>query len=154
MPPAPTRPTGSAAPVSASVPATGRMSAQHATEISLDGALKALARLTTAGMDTHDDCAELERQARRLLSHLEQMSLDLAATHNVNGPRTIKAVTALMESVAQLVVHSHRMAKAALDAAEHSEAEETAMARDYRPTQAAAIDAGLATPSARIHNEN
>lgn len=142
------------APVTASVPAPGGMAAQHATDITLNDALKALTRLTTAGMETHDDCAQLARQARRLLGVLETMAGDLATTHNVNGRRTIRALSVLMESVGELVVQAERMARAALDAAEVAEAEEVAMARDYRPTQAAAAEAGLVAPSARIHNEN
>ncbi|MGW2770143.1 hypothetical protein [Streptomyces sp. NPDC001275] len=151
---APARTGRYAAPVAASVPMPGGMSARHATEISLDHALKALTLLTTAGLETHDECADLARQARRLLSELETMAHDLAAVHNVTGPRTLQGTAALMETVADLVVQADRMAKASLKAAELAEAEETAMGRDYRPTQAAAIDAGLATPSARIHNEN
>jgi hypothetical protein len=130
------------------------MAAQHATDITLDDALKALTLLTTAGMETYDDCAELARQARRLLGELELMAADLASTHNVRGTRTTRALAALMETVGELALHAERMARAALDAAETAEAEETAMARDYRPTQTAAIDAGLPAPSARIHNEN
>ncbi|KES03408.1 hypothetical protein BU52_30690 [Streptomyces toyocaensis] len=153
--PAPARRTATApAPVTASVPAPGGMAAQHTTDITLDDALKALTLLTTAGMETYDDCAQLARQARRLLSDLETMAADLATTHNVSGKRTTRALSVLMESVGELVVHAERMARAALAAAETAEAEETAMARDYRPTQAATVDAGLAAPSARIHNEN
>ncbi|GHB67964.1 glycine-rich protein [Streptomyces viridiviolaceus] len=154
MPPVPARNASVPAPVAASVPAPSGMSAQHATEITLDDALKALTLLTTAGMETHDECADLAKQARRLLGELETMAQDLAVAHNVTGPRTLRAAATLIETVAQLVVQSERMARAALDAAETAEAEETAMARDYRPTQAATADAGLATPSARIHNEN
>jgi hypothetical protein len=130
------------------------MSAHHATDITLDDVLKALTLLTTEGMETHDDCAELARKGEQLLAELESMAADLAADHNVTGPRTLSALSALMESVGQMVVQSKRMARAALTAAELSEAEETAMARDYRPTQEATADAGLAAPSARIHNEN
>jgi hypothetical protein len=142
------------APVTASVPAPGGMAAQHATDITLNDVLKALTRLTTAGMETHDDCAQLARQARRLLGVLETMAGDLSTTHNVSGRRTMRAMSVLMESVGELVVRAERMARTALDAAEAAETEEVAMARDYRPTQAATVDAGLIAPSARIHNEN
>ncbi|MFJ8351504.1 hypothetical protein ACIQ9J_35155 [Streptomyces sp. NPDC094153] len=146
--------SGAPALVKATVPAPGGMSARHATDIRLDDTLKALTMLTTAGMETHDECAELARQAQRLLDELEAMAHDLAETHNVNGPKTMGAVAALMESVGNLIVQAKRMAKACLVAAELSEAEELAMARDHRPMQAAYIDAGVAGPSARIHNEN
>ncbi|USQ89916.1 hypothetical protein NFX46_40255 (plasmid) [Streptomyces phaeoluteigriseus] len=149
MTPVSARTAGVTAPVTA-----GGVSAQHATDITLDDALKALTRLTTAGMETHDDSAELARNARQLMGELEEMANDLAATHNVSGARTTRAMSVLMETVALLVVEAEQMARAALDAAELAEAEEVAMARDYRPTQDATADAGLATPSARIHNEN
>ncbi|MFE2337318.1 hypothetical protein [Streptomyces coelicoflavus] len=142
------------APVTASVKASTGIAAQHATDITLDDILKALNVLTTEGMETYDDCADLARKARRLLEELEVMAGDLAADHNVVGHRTMAALVVLMESVAQLAVQAERMARAALTAAELAEAEETALARDYRPTQAATIDAGLAAPSARLHNEN
>ncbi|MFJ8510776.1 hypothetical protein [Streptomyces avermitilis] len=135
-------------------PPANAMAGRHATEISLDGAVKALTLLTTAGMETYDDCQNLARQARRLLAELEVMANDLANNHNITGARTVRAMGVLMESVGMLAVNVHRMAKAALNAAELAEAEETAMERDYRPTQTAALDAGLAAPSARIHNEN
>ncbi|MGW5568214.1 hypothetical protein ACWEWD_33015 [Streptomyces tendae] len=153
--PASSRPAGTVpAPVTASVPAPGGLAAQHATDITLDDVLKALNVLTTEGMETYDDCADLARKARQLLEELETMAADLAADHNVVGHRTMAALAVLMESVAQLAVQSERMARAALTAAELAEAEETALARDYRPTQAATIDAGLTAPSARLHNEN
>jgi Predicted membrane protein len=135
-------------------PPANAMAGRHATEISLDSAVKALTLLTTAGMETYDDCQNLARQARRLFTELEVMANDLATNHNITGARTVRAMGVLMESVGMLSINADRMAKAALNAAELAEAEETAMERDYRPTQTAAIDAGLAAPSARIHNEN
>ncbi|UXY40516.1 hypothetical protein [Streptomyces albidocamelliae] len=136
------------------MPATHGMAARHATDITLDQALKTLTELTTSGMETHDDCTVLSLQARRLLGDLETMAHDLAHTHNVRGQRTTRAVTVLMEQVGQLIKAADQMARDALEAAELAEAEEADMARDYRPTQAANADAGLAAPSARIHNEN
>ncbi|OQQ13098.1 hypothetical protein B0675_39400 [Streptomyces sp. M41(2017)] len=135
-------------------PPANAMAGRHATEISLDGAVKALTRLTTEGMETYDDCKQLMHQARRLFTELEVMANDLANHHNITGARTVRAMGVLMESVGMLAGNAERMAKSALNAAELAEAEETAMERDYRPTQTAAIDAGLAAPSARIHNEN
>ncbi|NEB32822.1 hypothetical protein G3I62_27655 [Streptomyces sp. SID14446] len=135
-------------------PPANAMAGRHATEISLDGAVKALTLLTTAGMETYDDCKQLMHQARRLFTELEVMANDLANNHNITGARTVRAMGVLMESVGMLAVNAERMAKSALNAAELAEAEESAMERDYRPTQTAALDAGLAAPSARIHNEN
>ncbi|MFD5430359.1 hypothetical protein, partial [Streptomyces sp. NPDC127084] len=154
MPPLPARAATASAPVSGSVPAAGGMSARHATDITLDGALAALRVLTTAGMETYDDCTLLARHARKLLSELETMAYDLVDNHNVRGKHTMRALAVLMEVVGLLVVKAERMARGCLDAAELAEAEEAALARDYRPTQAAALDSGLAAPSARIHNEN
>ncbi|MFE2823487.1 hypothetical protein [Streptomyces sp. NPDC059271] len=135
-------------------PPANAMAGRHATEINLDGAVKALTLLTSAGMETYDDCRQLMHQARRLFTELEVMANDLANHHNVTGVRTVRAMGVLMESVGMLAINAERMAKSALNAAELAEAEESAMERDYRPTQTAAIDAGLAAPSARIHNEN
>ncbi|MEV7076651.1 hypothetical protein [Streptomyces sp. NPDC093990] len=156
MPPAPRSASspGAVAPVSASIPAPGGMSAQHATELRLDTALKALEALTTSGMETHDDCAQLARLARRLLGEIEAMAHDLARNHNVTGAKTMRAVAALLENVGDLVVQTERMARDCLAASELAEAEEAAMARDHRPMQTAYLDAGVAAPSARIHNEN
>ncbi|MEV5178066.1 hypothetical protein AB0L10_45380 [Streptomyces flaveolus] len=154
MSPVPARTAGAPAAVAATVPSPGGLAPQHATDINLDKALRALTALTTAGMETYDESAELAKEGRKLLSALESMAEDLAATHNVQGPRTLRALSVVMESVAQVVVEAERLARAALSAAELAEAEETAMARDYRPVQEATADAGLATPSARIHNEN
>ncbi|MGW2964964.1 hypothetical protein ACWDGI_41865 [Streptomyces sp. NPDC001220] len=152
MPASPAR-TGTAG-VPAAVGIPGRMAAQHATEITLGGALDALSKLVSAGLTTYDACVELGRQARRLLAELEAMAADLAVNHNVNGTRTRTAHAELMEAVTEMVGYIDRMARSSLAAAEAAEAEETAMARHYRPTQAAAQDAGLHTPSARVHNEN
>ncbi|MFD5819390.1 hypothetical protein [Streptomyces sp. NPDC127038] len=147
-------PPSASGSVQVTAPPANAMAGRHATEINLDGAVGALARLTMAGMETYDDAQALAMQARRLLSELEAMGTDLAVTHNVLGPRTVRSFTVLLESVGMLVVNATRTAKAALAAAELAEAEETAMERDYRPTQTAAADAGLTAPSARIHNEN
>ncbi|MFE1927558.1 hypothetical protein ACFW91_34010 [Streptomyces asoensis] len=143
-------------PAAASRPATapGRLPAQHATEITLDVALRALTLLTSSGMRTYDDCDGLAKHSRQLLGELETMAQDLRITHNVSGRRTHAGLAQLIEQVGELIRQADRMAKACLEASELAEAEETQMARHYRPTQDATLDAGLMTPSARIHNEN
>ncbi|MFD9029035.1 hypothetical protein [Streptomyces parvulus] len=151
MPPAPTPAARTETPQPA---ARGALTSQHATDINLGKALQVLTALTTDGMETYDDAVNLAGRARRLLAELEQMTDDLDHTHNVSGSRTKRAIAGLMESVSEMTATVERLAQAALDAAERAEAEETAMARDYRPTQDATADAGLHTPSARIHNEN
>lgn len=142
------------APVSVTLPASGVMSGEHATELNLNQALNLLERLTTSGMETHDECVQLARQGRRLLGEIEAMAHDLAGRHNVTGSKTSKAIAALAETVGELVLEAERMAKACLTASELAEAEETAMGRDHRPMQIAYHDSGVAAPSARIHNEN
>jgi uncharacterized protein YoxC len=133
----------------------GEMSAQHHTDITLDDVCRALEHLTSQGMDTYDSCEALAKQARRLLGQLELMSQDLSTAHNTGGSRPfIQAVADLQNAVSDLARRATRMAQAALDAAELAEAEETAMNRDYRPVADATSDAGLHTPSARLHNEN
>ncbi|WP_435596625.1 hypothetical protein [Streptomyces albogriseolus] len=148
--PMPAASSGAVTPMNTSVGIAG----EHLTEITLDDVLNVLSQLTTDGMETYDDAVNLAGRARRLLAELDQMTDDLARTHNVSGPRTKRAIASLMESVADMTATVERLAQAALAAAEGAEAEETAMARDYRPTQDATADAGLHTPSARIHNEN
>ncbi|MFC9117701.1 hypothetical protein ACFTWN_30750 [Streptomyces sp. NPDC057092] len=148
--PMPAASSGAVTPMNTSVGMVG----EHLTEITLDDVLKVLSQLTTDGMETYDDAVNLAGLARKLLAELDQMTDDLARTHNVSGPRTKRAIAGLMESVADMTATVERLAQAALAAAEGAEAEETAMARDYRPTQDATADAGLHTPSARIHNEN
>ncbi|MER8226048.1 hypothetical protein ABTZ58_37075 [Streptomyces sp. NPDC094143] len=133
-----------------SVPVTA---GQHATDITLDDALKALTKLVTIGMETSDDVAQLATQSNRLVGAVEEIVQDLASAHNVQG-RTTGALEAVMEGVAEVVRVAQRLAKRTHEAAEAAEAEEIEMKRDYRPVQAATADAGLATPSARIHNEN
>ncbi|MDA5284631.1 hypothetical protein [Streptomyces sp. Isolate_45] len=115
-------------------------------------ALGALSNLVDEGMGAHDDADGLARQARRLLSLLEDMAGDLAQNHNVRGPKTTRALNSLMETVQQLIRTAAQTADDALTAAEAAEAEEVLMARHYRPVQTATTDAGLLTPSARIHN--
>ncbi|MEU3038116.1 hypothetical protein [Streptomyces griseoaurantiacus] len=133
----------------------GAMSAQHHTDITLDDVCRALEQLTSQGMDTHDGCEALAKQARRLLGQLELMSQDLSTAHNAGGSRPfIQAVADLQNAVSDLARRAAGMAQAALDAAELAEAEETAMNRDYRPVADATSDAGLHTPSSRLHNEN
>ncbi|MFI6254398.1 hypothetical protein ACIBGW_50310, partial [Streptomyces sp. NPDC051016] len=155
MPPAPPRPGRTAGvPATTGVTVPGAMAAQHATEITLGGVLGALSKLVSAGMDTYDACVELGKQARRLLAELESMRVDLAVNHNVTGRRTMTAHAELVEAVTELVGVLDRMARASLAAAESAESEETLMARHYLPTVRATQDAGLYTPSARLHNEN
>ncbi|MGY4983925.1 hypothetical protein ACWCYL_43580 [Streptomyces sp. 900105755] len=154
MPPAPDRTDTAGAPLAVAMPVPGGMAAQHATEITLSGALGALSKLVSAGMDTYDACVELGRQARRLLAELETMAADLAVNHNVTGRRTLTAHAELMEAVTEMVGVLDRMARGALRAAETAEGEETLMARHYMPTVQATQDAGLYTPSARLHNDN
>ncbi|WOT40665.1 hypothetical protein [Streptomyces coeruleorubidus] len=125
----------------------------HATDITLDDALEALTKLVSDGMTTSDDADQLARQSNRLVAAVESINQDLAAAHNVKG-KTTRAMETVMEGVTEVVRVAQRLAKKAHDAAEAAEAEENKMKRDYRPVQAATADAGLATPSARIHNEN
>ncbi|RSS33165.1 hypothetical protein [Streptomyces sp. WAC05858] len=135
-------------------PRPGGMAAQHATEITAGDVCKALEMLTTAGMETHDDCDALAKQARKLLSALEAVAHDLSGNHNVGSKKLMEDAAELQNQVANLVRQVVRMAKACLEAAELSEAEETAMKRDHQPVTDATADAGLRTPSSRLHNEN
>ncbi|MCX4971009.1 hypothetical protein OHA98_41075 [Streptomyces sp. NBC_00654] len=129
-------------------------SGRHMTDITLDDVCRSLDKLTTQGMDTHDDCESLVKSGRRLLSVVQAMADDLAEDHNVGSKELMSALAEVANEISGLIRHVARMAKACLEAAELSEAEETAMNRDHRPVADATVDAGLLTPSARVHNEN
>ncbi|WP_159062563.1 hypothetical protein, partial [Streptomyces caniscabiei] len=142
------------APTYSATPRAGGMAAQHATEITASDACKALEKLTTQGMETHDDYDALSKSARKLLSALEAMGHDLAGDHNVGSKKLQDALAELMNQVASLIRWVDRAAKDCLDAAELSEVEEHALKRDHQPVTDATADAGLHTPSARLHNDN
>ncbi|MFD9592028.1 hypothetical protein ACFWA9_04625 [Kitasatospora sp. NPDC059973] len=143
---------------SVSLPATSGavhgMSAEHATEITIDDVLDDLSRLTQEGFAAHDTCVALAERARRIRYDLEELAAELRTTHNVIGNLTSTAMSRLAESMDLLARKADEMKVSSLEAAEQAESADQAMADHYKPIQLATADAGLRTPSARVHNEN
>jgi hypothetical protein len=127
---------------------------QHDTEITLDDALEVLEKLTEAGFSTYEKSAELAAEAAQVRIALEELAVDLRERHNVAGNITATAMELLAESMDVLVEKSAVMQIRALHAAELAELADQQMNDAYKPVQQATADAGLATPSARIHNES
>jgi hypothetical protein len=129
------------------------MSSEHTTEVTLDSTLDTLAGLTKDSFATHDEAVKLARKAKELRYALEELAVDLQSRHNVIGRITGAAMALLAESMEILSAKADAMAVNSLTAAELSEAAEQAMFDAYKPVQQATADAGLAVPSARVHNE-
>lgn len=129
------------------------MSSEHTTEVTLDSTLDTLAGLTKDSFATHDEAAKLARKAKELRYALEELAADLQSRHNVIGRITGAAMALLAEAMEILSAKADAMAVNSLTAAELSESAEQAMFDAYKPVQQATADAGLAVPSARIHNE-
>ncbi|MCU1617399.1 MAG: putative glycine-rich protein [Frankiales bacterium] len=132
---------------------TPAMDPQHATEITLDDALDVLEQLTRESFTTHDECVDLAQRARGIRNRLADLAIDLQATHNVIGHLTAAAMVRLAESMDVLARKADEMQTSSLQAAELSEAADNSLNDAYRPITQATADAGLAVPSARIHNE-
>lgn len=129
------------------------MSAEHTTEVTLDDTLEVLEKLTSDSFGAHDESVRLATKAKELRAALEDLAVDLQSRHNVIGRLTGRAMALLAESMDVLARKAEQMAVSSLAAAEMSEAAEQAMFDAYKPVQQATADAGLAVPSARIHNE-
>lgn len=129
------------------------MSAEHTTEVTLDDTLEVLEKLTQESFGAHDESVQLAAKAKELRAALEDLAADLQSRHNVIGRLTGRAMALLAESMDVLARKAEQMAVSSLAAAELSEASEQAMFDAYKPVQQATADAGLAVPSARVHNE-
>ncbi|MFJ3914399.1 hypothetical protein [Streptomyces vinaceus] len=145
------------APVSAGsiIPSMrSQAAAEHMTEVTLDDVLDALADAKDDCMETYDECAVLAQRAIKLRDALRELAAELAERHNIIGRLTSAAMTRLAESMDLLARKANQMRGEALIAAESVELAHDEMHDAYRPVQQAAFDAGLAMPSARIHNED
>lgn len=142
-------------PARAASAVSGRvvMAAEHATEVTLDDTLKVLETLTQESFAAHDTSLQLAVKAREIRYALDELAADLRSRHNVIGQLTGAAMARLAESMERLSAKADQMAVSSLAAAELSEAAEQAMFDAYKPVQQATADAGLAVPSARVHNE-
>lgn len=171
-PPRPAAPGGSTSPDAAGAPTSTKgggmtlpanttpgfnlapsMSAEHTTEVTLDDTLEVLEKLTQESFGAHDESVRLAAKAKELRAALEDLAADLQSRHNVIGRLTGRAMALLAESMDVLARKAEQMAVSSLAAAELSEASEQAMFDAYKPVQQATADAGLAVPSARVHNE-
>ncbi|WP_340564505.1 hypothetical protein [Streptomyces sp. GSL17-111] len=157
--PGTTRTTKESPPVSAParIPrpaAPAGVAAQHMTEVTLDDVLDHLAASKTHTFATYDECAALADKARALRRSLEALAEELREHHNVIGRMTSGAMDHLAESMDVVARTAEEMRSESLAAAEAVEVAHDEMHNAYRPVQQAAADAGLHTPSARIHNED
>ncbi|MGW4651324.1 hypothetical protein [Kitasatospora sp. NPDC004289] len=130
------------------------MSSEHATEVTLDDTLEVLEKLTEESFSAHEVCVRLAEEARRIREALEELAVDLRTRHNLIGRITAAAMERLAEAMDLVARKADEMKVSSLNAAELSEVAEQAMFDAYRPITQATADAGLAVPSARIHNEN
>lgn len=130
------------------------MAPEHATEVTLDDVVDFLDEVVSEAFAAHDECLVLAAQAKELMYALDDLAARLAAKHNIIGRVTAWAMRKLAESMEVLSRKAEEMSVKSLHAAETCETAKTEMDDAYRPLTQATADAGLRTPSARVHNEN
>lgn len=130
------------------------MNPEHATEVTLDDVTDFLTEVVSEAFDAHDECLLLAAHAKELMYALDNVAARLAAKHNIIGTITSWAMSKLAESMEVLSRKAEEMSTKSLHAAETCETAKTEMEDAYRPLTQATADAGLRTPSARVHNEN
>lgn len=129
-----------------------QMDAQHATEITLDGALDALDGFTQDAFKTHDESGRLATKARSLKEACYALAEELETRHNLIGLLFTAALVRFMESMDLVDRMAQEMELSSLEAAEMAESASNELNDAYRPITQATADAGLATPSAPVHN--
>lgn len=148
-------PVGTSSPPAVQTPlAADEINPEHATEVTLDDVIDFLTKVVSEAFSTHDECVLLAAKATELMYALDELSVRLAAKHNIIGTITAWAMQQLAESMEVLSRKAEEMAMQSLNAAETCETAKTEMDDAYRPLTQATADAGLRTPSARVHNEN
>jgi hypothetical protein len=137
------------------ITATGghSMSAEHATEITLDDALDEAGQFAQDAFKTHDECGRLAKKAHALRVACMQLSEELATKHNLIGRLFQGALARFIESMDLVDRMAQEMETSSLDAAELAEALSNDLEDAYRPYTQATADAGLTTPSAPVHNQ-
>ncbi|MEU5053554.1 hypothetical protein [Streptomyces sp. NPDC021096] len=135
-------------------PMQAGMSAEHATEVTLDDVIDFLDTVVSQAFATHDECVVLAGEAKEIRYALDELAAVLAAKHNIIGTVTGRAMHKLAESMELLSRKAEEMQTESLNGAETCEVAKTEMDDAYRPYTQATADAGLRTPSARIHNEH
>ncbi|MEV6080987.1 hypothetical protein AB0L80_38700 [Streptomyces sp. NPDC052069] len=136
------------------MPGLSGADAEHMTEVTLDDVLDHLSASKVKCFKTYDECAELAAAARKLKRALDDLVDELAGRHNVRGRLTRAAASRLSEVMDVVARKAEEMRTKSLLASESVETAHDEMHDAYRPVQQAAADAGLAMPSARIHNED
>ncbi|UQI49777.1 hypothetical protein M1P56_35845 (plasmid) [Streptomyces sp. HU2014] len=150
-------PVGNSPAVTATAVATAMdngMNPEHATEVTLDDVVDFLDGVVSDAFAAHDECLVLAAQAKELMYALDEVAARLAAKHNIIGRISSWAMSKLAESMEVLSRKAEEMSVKSLHAAETCETAKTEMDDAYRPLTQATADAGLRTPSARVHNEN
>ncbi|MEU3433064.1 hypothetical protein [Streptomyces sp. NPDC006863] len=132
----------------------GGINPEHATEVTLDDVVDFLDEVVSEAFTAHDECLLLAAKAKELMYALDEVAERLAAKHNIIGTITAWAMRKLSESMEVLSRKAEEMSVKSLHAAETCETAKTEMDDAYRPLTQATADAGLRTPSARVHNEN
>ncbi|MCX4481978.1 hypothetical protein OOK44_36995 [Streptomyces cellulosae] len=132
----------------------GGMNPEHATEVTLDDVVDFLDEVVSEAFAAHDECLQLSAKAKELMYALDEVAARLATKHNILGRVTAWAMRKLAESMEVLSRKAEEMSVKSLHAAETCETAKTEMDDAYRPLTQATADAGLRTPSARVHNEN
>ncbi|MFE1075155.1 hypothetical protein ACFW5W_28550 [Streptomyces sp. NPDC058783] len=127
---------------------------EHATEVTLDDVTGFLDEVVSEAFAAHDECLLLAAKAKELMYALDETAERLASKHNIIGTVTAWAMRKLAESMEVLARKAEEMSVKSLHAAETCETAKTEMDDAYRPLTQATADAGLRTPSARVHNEN
>ncbi|MDG9728362.1 hypothetical protein [Streptomyces sp. DH41] len=127
---------------------------EHATEVTLDDVVDFLDEVVSEAFAAHDECLQLAAKAKELMYALDEVAARLAAKHNIIGTVTAWAMRKLAESMEVLSRKAEEMSTKSLHAAETCETAKTELDDAYRPLTQATADAGLRTPSARVHNEN
>jgi hypothetical protein len=130
------------------------MNPEHATEVTLDDVTEFLDEVVSEAFAAHDECLQLSAKAKELMYALDEVAARLAAKHNIIGTITAWAMRKLSESMEVLSRKAEETSVKSLHAAETCETAKTEMDDAYRPLTQATADAGLRTPSARVHNEN
>lgn len=130
------------------------MNPEHATEVTLDDVTEFLDEVVSEAFAAHDECLQLSAKAKELMYALDEVAARLAAKHNIIGTITAWAMRKLSESMEVLSRKAEEMSVKSLHAAETCETAKTELDDAYRPLTQATADAGLRTPSARVHNEN
>ncbi|WP_059256790.1 MULTISPECIES: hypothetical protein [Streptomyces] len=130
------------------------MNPEHATEVTLDDVVDFLDEVVSEAFAAHDECLQLAAKAKELMYALDDVAARLASKHNIIGTLTAWAMRKLAESMEVLSRKAEEMSVKSLHAAETCETAKTELDDAYRPLTQATADAGLRTPSARVHNEN